>query len=247
MLFRALLLSIAVISFSPDCAKAADEDGAAPPDAYDEGREEYDFSWLDPDKKIYVVQNRKYTKKQRLELSVGGGLGIGEPYRDRTVFMPRAIFYFNESWAISFLAGFNYNRENENFKELKSVSAVVPTVRDIRNFYGGSVMWLPFYAKMNMFNKIFYLDWHFEAGLGQANTEIDLNTSSAGNPMINESNHVEFHWGTGWKFFVTRNFGVRLDYLALYYKAPTGRGGAIGEEEETFDNYYLTLGLSYTF
>jgi hypothetical protein len=60
-----------------------------------------------------------------------------------------------------------------------------------------------------------------------------------------------FLWGTGWKFFITRNFGARLDFLALYYKAPTGVDGSLtstlGGMEETYDNYFVTLGLSYTF
>jgi outer membrane beta-barrel protein len=247
MLFRAPIFLMLLLGFAVSpTAKAAMEDDQPPP-SYDADRDEYDFSWLDPEKKIYVVQNRKYTKKQRLEIALNGGLGIGEPYRDRNVFLPRAFFYFNESWGISFLSGFNYNRENETFKELKSVSSVVPTVRDIKNFYGGSVVWLPFYAKINMFNKIFYVDWHFEAGLGQANTEIDLNTNSLAQPRIDSSSHIYGSWGTGMKFFITRSFAARLDYLAVYYKAATGRGGAIGAEEETFDNHYLTLGLSYTF
>lgn len=246
MLLRVpFLLMILACFAAPSQARAAPED--QPPPSYDGDRDEYDFSWLDPDKKIYVVQNRKYTKKQRLEIALTGGFGFGEPYRDRSAFIPRAFFYFSESWGIAFNAGFIYNRENETFKELKSVSAVVPTVRDIHNFYGGSVVWLPFYAKMNMFNQIFYVDWHFEAGLGQANTEIDLNTVSANQPRLDSSSHIYANWGTGMKFFITRSFAARLDYLALYYKAATGRGGAIGAEEETFDNHFLTLGLSYTF
>jgi outer membrane beta-barrel protein len=214
--------------------------------------DEYDFSWLDPDKKIYVVQNRKYTKKNRLEVALSGGIGIGEAYRNRRTIMPRATFYINEHWGISGFLGFNSNSENGNVQALQdSGSSRIPAVRDVQNFVGGSVMWLPFYGKINMFNQIFYIDWDIEGGIGQVSTEIDLNTHFGGTPNINESSHMSFHWGTGWKFFITRNFGARLDFLALYYKAPTGVDGSLtsdlGSLEETYTNYLVTLGLSYTF
>jgi outer membrane beta-barrel protein len=214
--------------------------------------DEYDFSWLDPDKKIYVVQNRKYTKKNRLEVALSGGIGIGEAYRNRRTIMPRATFYLNEHWGVSAFLGFNSNSENGNVQALQdSGSSRIPAVRDVQNFMGGSVMWLPFYGKINMFNQIFYIDWDIEAGLGQVSSEIDLNTRFGGTPNVNEATYMSYHWGTGWKFFITRDFGARLDFLAQYYKAPTGVDGSLtsnlGALEETYTNYLVTLGLSYTF
>jgi len=242
MLFRVLLLSLFFAQIS------APVQAAESPDV---SQDEYDFSWLDPDKKIYVVQNRKYTKKNRLEIALSGGFGFGEPYRRRTTLLPRAFFYLSESWGLSVLAGFNSNTENDNFISLKTVSSVVPAVRDIQNFYGGSLVWIPFYGKVNMFNQILYLDWHLEAGVGQVNTEIDLNTSARGGVRIDESSHTSFHWGTGQKFFITRSFAARLDFLAIYYRAPTGLDGSLtsekGSAENTYDSYFVTAGLSYTF
>lgn len=209
--------------------------------------DEYDFSWLDPEKKIYVVQNRKFIKKGKAEIAMSGGIGIGEPYRKRRTFMPRGFFYINEHWGVSAFAGFNQNSENGNFTALKEASSVIPSVRDIQSFYGASVLWLPWYGKINMFNQILYLDWHFEAGLGQVASEIDLNTSSSGTANIRTDNYMSYHWGTGQKFFITRNWAARLDYLAVFYKAPIALRGAITGTEETNDNHFLTLGVSYTF
>jgi outer membrane beta-barrel protein len=223
---------------------------ASPPEQTEQ--DEYDFSWLDPEKKIYVVQNRKYLKKGRLEVALAGGVGMGEPYRTRRVVMPRGIFYVNENWGLSAFGGFVSNSENGNVQAMQDAGANrIPAVRDVQNYIGGSVMWLPFYGKINMFNQIFYIDWHLEAGLAQTSTEIDLNTRFNQSPQIQESTHMGYLWGTGWKFFVTRNFGARLDFQALYYKAPTGVDGnllsAAGSMEDTYDNYFVTLGLSYTF
>jgi outer membrane beta-barrel protein len=248
MSLRLPIFLLIFIGFLFGSAQAIAEDANPDPD------NEYDFSWLDPDKKIYVVQNRKYVKARHMELALNGGIGIGEPYRQRRIVLPRAFYYFNEHWGISVLGGFVRNEENGNMVAIKTAStasSVIPVVRDVQSFIGGSAVWLPFYGKINMFNQMFYIDWHFEAGLGSAKTEIDLNRSATGAPNIEEATYTTYHWGTGMKFFITRNIAARLDYLAVFYKAPTGIDGSttsnLGAVTDTYDNHFLTLGASYTF
>ncbi|RZA05770.1 MAG: outer membrane beta-barrel domain-containing protein [Proteobacteria bacterium] len=216
---------------------------------------DYDFSWLDPEKKIYVVQNRKYLKQNRLEVALSGGIGGGDAYRKSMTVMPRIIFYPSETFGISVFGGFNKNAENHNVSDLKEAgSSVKPAVRDVSSRLGASVMWLPFYGKVNLFNQILYLDWHFEAGVGTVSTEIDLNKDYGGNPILEETSHFAFHWGTGQKFFITRNWAARIDFMAQYYNAPSGvvpgvvsPTTATGTPEVSYDNYYVTIGASYTF
>jgi outer membrane beta-barrel protein len=250
MLFRYVLALGAALTFF----SATTQSLAAPDDsAIDTERDEYDFSWLDPEKKIYVVQNRKYTKAQRFELATGLGVGMGESYRTQRQWNYRGTFFFSEHWGVSVFGFSNFNSENDDYATLKAGNSTVPIVRDTHNYMGGSLMWLPFYGKINMFNQIFYIDWHFELGAGSAATEIDLNRSSSGSPAIESSSHGAFHWGSGWKFFINRHWGMRLDFLATYYSAPNGItspsatiGSVSGSTDQSYDNYYLTLGLSYT-
>jgi outer membrane beta-barrel protein len=245
-LFFALLFCF--LFMGPSLARAEDS-----PD-----KEEYDFSWLDPDKKIYVVQNRKYTNGQRAELALSGGLGLGQPYRNATVFMPRFLYYFNENFAISALAAFASNNTNDNYNVLANATTKIPVVRDVKSFVGGSLLWLPFYGKLNMFNKIIYLDWDFEGGVDSVSSEIDLNTISPSSTSYTGSNVVTgtftgFHWGTGMKFFLSRNFAVRLDFTSLVYWAPaatqsiTSTGASLNSTNTSYTSNYLTLGVSYTF
>lgn len=209
---------------------------------------EYDFSWLDPEKKIYVVQNRKYTKAKRLELVMSGGFGTGQPYRNTWVFVPRLNYYFSESWGLSALGLFASNSENGNIAELKTISASsFPNVRDVKSFIGAGAVWVPFYAKINTFNRIFYIDWHWEAGLASVSSQVDLNTSPAGSPRLQFDRNMGFYWGTGQKFFVSKNFAVRMDLLGLYYKASIAQRGVVQTATNTQSNYYVTLGASYTF
>ncbi|MGZ3649680.1 MAG: outer membrane beta-barrel domain-containing protein [Bdellovibrionota bacterium] len=243
MLFRGFLALFAALTLYSSHAFAV------PPEdpSVDSERDEYDFSWLDPDKKIYVVQNRKFTKAQHFEVSTSYGIGMGETYRTQRQWRVRGTYYFNEHWGLSGFWFNNYNSENDTFTQLRLVSGVVPSVRDTNTYFGGSIMWLPFYGKVNMFNQIFYIDWHFEAGLGSAGTEIDLNTKANGSPNLSAANFGAYHWGSGWKFFIDRHWGARLDFLATYYKAPLYlKGDTSVGDTQTYDNYYLTLGISYT-
>ncbi len=179
---------------------------------------------------------------------MSGGFGTGQPYRNTWALVPRLNYYFNESFGLSALGLFASNSENKNIAELKEISASsFPNVRDAQSFYGGSVVWIPFYAKINTFNRIFYIDWHFEAGLASVASEVDLNTSATGAPRITTSTHMGYFWGTGQKFFVSKNFAFRLDLLGLYYSAPVVQRGVIKAFNATNSNYYLTFGASYTF
>jgi outer membrane beta-barrel protein len=211
-------------------------------------KEEYDFSWLDPEKKISVVQNRKYTKTRSIELGIAGGIGIGEAYRTTRVFIPRATYYFNESFGATVLGAFVGNSENDNMRALREASASsFPNIRDVRSWVGGGVVWVPFYAKLNIFNRIFYMDWHFDAGLVQVNSEIDLNYQAAGAANYRSSSHTGFYWGTAQKFFITKNIAARIDFHNIYYSAPKAVSGVVSTATVLNTHYYLTLGASYTF
>ncbi len=216
------------------------QDGQDP----DEYEEDYDFSWLDPDKKIYVIQNRKYLKGKHLELMLGLGPNLSGPYSDGTAITGRAAYYFNEKWGVSLLFAGQSNSVSDTLTELQSVSNSFPGIRDVTSFFGGSVIWVPFYGKLNLFNKIFYIDWPLELGLASVWTEADLNTRVGSSANIISTTHTGFYWSTGFKFFLSRMFAIRMDAIGLYYSAPQIFDGTIQGENKTYDNYYLTFGLS---
>ena len=245
MLFRICGLTLLLFIFVMNAH--AEDESAPSAQAQAVPKDEYDFSWLDPDKKIYVVQNRKFTKEMRLEVNLSYGVGLAQAYNTTRTILPRASFYINEHWGVSVFGGFNTNTTNDNYVNLKAVSSVIPTVRTVKSFTSGSVLWIPFYGKINIFNQIFYLDWDFEVGLGTLLSDIDLNTRSNGTSVINESSFTEWHWGTGQRFFVTRNFSVRFDYLTQYYTAPVALSGVITGTTSGYSNSYFVLGVGYTF
>src|SRR5690554_4309003 len=56
----------------------------------------YNFSWLDPDKEVYVLQNRKYRKAGRLHATLGGGITTSGAFVDSTTLQGRVGFFFRE-------------------------------------------------------------------------------------------------------------------------------------------------------
>lgn len=237
--FTALLCVIFVLTLA-----SASQVYAQQEDNPDEYEEDYDFSWLDPDKKIYVIQNRKYLKGRHVELMLGFGLNLSGPYSDGSMIIGRGAYYFNEQWGISIVGAAQSNSESDTLTELKSVSNAFPGIRDVTSFFGGSVIWVPFYGKLNLFNKIFYIDWPLELGIASVSTDTDLNTRVGAAASIQSTTHTGFYWSTGFKFFLSRLFAIRLDALGLYYSAPEIFEGTVSGETKTYDNYYLSLGLS---
>jgi len=207
----------------------------------DQGDDEYNFSWLDPDKKISVLQNRKFQKKGKALFSIMGGMGWSNPYRDTLTFDPRVAYYFAENWGIEVFYNIISNKENTTIKALKaSSSSAIPNIREIRSQYGALLHWAPWYAKINVFNKILYFDWYFEGGLGVVGTYLDTNTLVSGSPSFKPEDKTAFFLGTGHQFHITQQFGVRLDVLAAYYKAlDQGETG----NSVYFSNYQFSFGL----
>ena len=70
---------------------------------------EYNFNWLDPDKKIYVLQNRKYLKTNRVLFSGMTGVGTSNAYRKVYNFDFRMAYSFSEEFGIEGFFQFSKN------------------------------------------------------------------------------------------------------------------------------------------
>ena len=128
----------------------------------------YKFLWLDPSKKIYVLQNKIYKKKSTHYVDVGYIKDFSSNYLETTGTQLNYGYYFKETWAVEFLYHKYSWEENQDTKDLKTFikGKVVPFIRRFNSKMGGMLLWAPFYGKINTFNKIIYLDWFFGLGGG---------------------------------------------------------------------------------
>lgn len=205
------------------------------------GKDEYSFKWLDPDKKIYVLQNRKYLKANHLMLSALLGPGLSNSYRDTAGLSFRGSYYFTEWLGIEGFYTAGFNSENKTFEALKRTAVTtLPIVREIRGQTGVMLQYVPWYAKINVFNSILYFDWYFNGGVGTLRTALDTRPNTASPATYTEENLTSYFLGTGHMFHLSQVFTVRLDLTGAYYRAPIlGNSG----ESTWFSNYLFGFGL----
>jgi outer membrane beta-barrel protein len=213
----------------------------------------YNFSWLDNDKEIYVLQNRKFRKDGNFYVGATAAYNLSQDFLDAYGGTVRGGYFFTEDWGIEFLYGKNTNSENDTAKGVKE-QGTVPFYRQIDSFMGAMIMWSPFYSKINTFNKIFYFDWMFGAGVGSITTKDNRNkfdtTALNQNDLTSESN-IGGLWNTGFRFYLNQNWSLRLDLTGQIYKADktkkTQAATDTSKSSKLFNTYDVGLGLNYAF
>jgi outer membrane beta-barrel protein len=205
--------------------------------------EEYSFNWLDPDKKIYVLQNRKYLKGGHALLTAMGGVGFSNPYRSTYNLDGRLAFYINETWGIEGFYTVINNSENNTVKALAvAAPTTLPAIREIRSQYGGMIHYVPWYAKINVFNNILYFDWYFGAGAGTLSTFVDTKTKVSDAPAYVQQDIFALFVATGHQYHLSQHFVFRVDVTGAFYQAPIN--GTTGESS-WYSNYNVGLGLGW--
>ncbi len=209
----------------------------------------YDFLWLDPDKSVYVLQNKVYKKKNSFYGSVGFLQGQSSNYQDTTGFKVEAGYFFHEDWAIDlFYSGYS-NSDNDAYKSLATINQSVPFVRRPLSNYAIGAVWAPFYGKINTFNKIFYFDWSFGLGVGKFDTESNAKSVSSptqANTFAKES-YTTIVTKTKLRFHATKNFHIDLELLRNNYNAPGADIPNRATQESWRNNTDIILGVGFSF
>jgi len=208
----------------------------------DSGNDEYNFSWLDKDKKIYVLQNRKFLRGGHAILSVMGGSGFSNPYRTTYQLDPRIAFYFNETWGVELFYTSIFNSPNSVAAALAQAAPnTFPDIREIRAQYGGMVHYVPWYAKINVFNTILHFDWYFGVGVSAISAFVD--TAQLGTQSnYQQQSLTGLVVSTGHEYHLSQSFLARIDLTGVFYSAPVlGLSG----NSSIYSNYNFGVGLGW--
>lgn len=213
----------------------------------------YNFSWLDKDKEVYVLQNRKFRKDGNLYVGATGVKTLSGAFITSYGASARVGYFFKEDWGIEGVYGKNSGDENDTANGIKE-QGTVPFYRKIDSYMGAMVMWSPFYSKINTFNRIFYFDWMFGLGAASIKTQDNRNkfdTLAANRNDLTEEDNMGALWNTGLRFYINESWSLRLDFTGLSYKASKSKkasGATTASKTDIFyHNYDLGLGLNYTF
>jgi outer membrane beta-barrel protein len=209
----------------------------------------YEFSWLDPDKEVYVLQNRKYRKAGHLHVNVGGGKTTSGAFVDSTAIQGRMGYFISEDFGLEGLYSKNSGKENDTARGVRSSgpqgTGTTPFRRIVDNYWGVMALWSPFYSKINTFNKIVYMDWIFGVGFSQLkekNNKLAFQSAALATQETLES-HSGLIWEAGMKFYLDQNFSIRTDLTAVHYSANN-----ISTPGSTLkSNFDATVSLGYSF
>ncbi|MBK26662.1 MAG: hypothetical protein CME70_21860 [Halobacteriovorax sp.] len=202
----------------------------------------YSFTWLDPDKEVFVLQNRKFRKKGKFHVAVGGGMTTSGSFVNGTNLQARGGYFFKEEWGFELLYSKNAGEENTDAQAVRNSTGAGSTpYRQITNYYmGGLLLWSPFYTKINTFNTIIYMDYIFGLGIGkieESNNRLELQNT------LNKTDTVESHnaliWSLGMKFFVNDSFSIRPDFTGVVFKSQRPDTTA----EEVYSHYDLSISV----
>lgn len=209
----------------------------------------YNFTWLDQDKEVYVLQNRKYRKKGKVHVNLGGGLNISGAFVDGTTIQGRVGYFFKESWGFEGIYAKNAEEENATADSVRnrSSSGSVPFRRLTQNYMGAMFLWSPFYSKINTFNKIIYFDWIFGLGYGEIETTNNKNEFLYGSNVDTAEKHGALLWDVGFKFYLSESWDLRLDMTVLHFKPDIVSRNSTTAGTEWTSHWDLAIGFGINF
>lgn len=211
----------------------------------------YDFSWLDSDKEIYVLQNRKFRKAQKLYIGGTVGKQLNGAFIDSYGYDLYAGFFFKEDWGLEFSRTSATGSENATHDGVNEQGSVA-FYRKITAATTAMLVWSPFYSKINTFNKIFYYDWLIGIGGASIDTEdnrLKFTTVTDDTPTL--ENNTAIAWMTGLRFYISESWSTRIDFKAFHLSADrVGKTTSASSPtvEKMYSHYYnINFGLNYTF
>lgn len=209
----------------------------------------YDFLWLDPDKKVYVLQNKLFKKEHKFYADLGYLSNFTSTFQSTDGLSVKTGFYIHEEWGLELFYNNYRNSNNDNWSNVRQINGADPFVRRFNQSYGAMVIWSPFYGKINTFNKIFYFDWSFGAGFAKIDAESNRKTvddSSLKSSYESEKINAAV-WKTKVKFHLKENIHLGVEWMQHHYKGvgpdKNGRSGA--EALKTNQDLIISVGFSF--
>ncbi len=212
----------------------------------------YEFSWLDKDKEVYVLQNRKFRKVSTFYLGTTFGKSLSGAFVDRYTGSLYGGFFFTENWGLELSYNKASNTKNATHDAVNTAGAVA-FYREIDTDMTAHIVWSPFYSKINTFNKIVYYDWLFGAGVSSITTNDnrnEFNKNSVDKDTLTSESSIAYSWFTGFRFFINENWSSRVDFKGTHSNADRAidnNASGFDLKKSWFHYYDFKLGINYTF
>jgi hypothetical protein len=184
--------------------------------SYSDDSSLYEFKWLDEGETVYVIQNKEHVKANSLGIDFSFIDSNSSPYQDSSGFLAAFTYYFSERWSMDFTFKQYNNADSDDLTNLLSADTnqVKPLVRRIDGAKIIHLNWIPFYGKINTFNKIFFFDWGLGAGFGQFNYSVNNETFLKKTIKFNlvEQTDTGFNFRSFLKFYTRSSMTMGFEY-----------------------------------
>ncbi len=187
---------------------------------------------------VSVVQNRIYSKENRLALGVAGGVIFSDPFLSLKVYQGAATYHFSEYLGLSLLY-WKISTSDSNALTVLRDQGKNANVNPVKSMMGAEGLWSIMYGKLSLVGKkILYYDMHLSGGAGSTSTESGSSTT-----ML---------FGIGQRFYASQNVSVRFDYRSIVFseqiteKVITAKLGQVTGERTNWGHSF-SLGFDFMF
>lgn len=211
----------------------------------------YKFRWLDPDKEVYVLQNKIHPNKNRVYLNIGYGYGHLSEFQETRSLHLNAGYYFSEQWAIELFYSNYSNSNNRSFDAISADLDDFPFVSKINQSYGAMMVFSPFYGKLNTFNFIYYLDWSFGLGAAQLNMsdnfEYFVTSGESGDEIFENLSETAIVAKTQVRFFLNRHWLLSFDFINYFFQGREPSREDQSLQKNWIRSYDFVFSVGYSF
>jgi outer membrane beta-barrel protein len=240
-----ILLSLAfspALSFAADSVTSATDDKATQESLEQQAAKEVDSVrnryWARGDEsEMGVVQNRTFSKRNRLELGIFGGSLSTDPFLAVQTLGVRIGYHLNETFSAHLLSWHSFVTPSTALQTFEDTLGATTNNNPPKNYIGAEGTASLIYGKLSLLGKkILYYDMHALAGAGVTATD--------------SGNYLTPHAGLGQQVFISQSLSLRVDYRAQFYretiieKVITARLGEVVGERNNW-NHSFQIGISY--
>lgn len=176
----------------------------------------YDFKWLDEGEEVYVIQNKEYVKSGRIGIDLSIVDSDSSPFQDTGGFVGSIAYYLAEKWSLDITYKQYSNSDSGDLNNLLNQigNGIKPIIRKIDTATLLHINWIPFYGKINTFNRIFFFDWGLGFGFGQFETQGNWQTFDVTNIGLTYEKDTDtgFNFRSFAKFYTRNNITMGFEY-----------------------------------
>lgn len=205
--------------------------------------------WAPKDTDFSVVQNRTYSKENKLFFTPQWGKAVNDPYSEGNISGLTFNYFWSERMGVQ-LMGFQADlQDNASAHDIQNLgSGAMIDHGKLKEYYGSGFNIVPFYAKMSFWGKrIIYFDMAFTPTIGVTKYEQQLRT-------MPDRKKWAFTYGLDITqyFFFSSNLAVRADLKNQFHSeeivsaADNINQGKKLRDKTTYDTLFL-LGLTFFF